>query len=321
MKNCTQDSSWKILLRVRAPSIERVIEVSLTIREALAEGSAALAASGVDTPGLDASLLLAEALHTGRSSLLTGASDPLPGEALAAYKGFLERRRAGECAAYILGRKEFWGLDFTVGPAVLVPRPDTETLVEAALEWIDALSGACSRPPEVLDMCTGSGAVAVALKHERPHTAIWATDLSPEALDIAALNAQRLLEGRPAPAVALLQGDLFDALLRLPEPARFDIITANPPYVPGGIIETLPAEVRGEPRLALDGGLDGLDVIRRIISGGRRHLRDGGVLLMEAGPEQMEVIAGLLESGGYREIGVYRDMAARPRVIGAKAAG
>lgn len=281
----------------------------MTIREALAEGSAVLSAAGIDAPGLDASLLLAETLRLSRSSLLAAGPEPLPEKALAAYRRLVERRLAGECTAYILGRKEFWGLEFTVSPAVLVPRPDTETLVEAALEVVG--SGECA--PSILDLCTGSGAVAVALKYERPGARVWASDISGEALDIARHNVERLLGKSDPPAVALLKGDLFEALDD--ESCRFDLITANPPYVPAGMMGSLPLEVRREPALALDGGADGLVLIRRIVAGAAGRLHPGGILLMEADPGQMAVIAELLAAQGCRRIRVYQDLAGRDRVI------
>ncbi|MDR2483393.1 MAG: peptide chain release factor N(5)-glutamine methyltransferase [Treponema sp.] len=284
----------------------------MTVQEALAKGSADLRASGADSPALDASLLLAEALHTSRSALFAAGPQPVPEEALAAFHSFLARRQAGECTAYILGRKEFWGLEFTVNPAALCPRPDTETLVEAALETLAGMDGGA--PPRILDLCTGSGAVAVAVKHERPGALVWASDVSGAALDAARINVARLLPG-PQPAVTLLQGDLF-AALDCAALEGFDLITANPPYVPCGIIPSLPPEVRFEPVLALDGGEDGLALIRRIIAGAGAYLRPGGALLLEADPAQMGAIRGLLDCCGFRRVRVWPDLAGRERVAG-----
>jgi release factor glutamine methyltransferase len=260
---------------------------------------------------LDASLFLAELLGIGRSGLFPAEDRPLAEPVRVRYNALIERRAAGKCAAYILGRREFWGLDFTVGPAVLVPRPDTETLVEAALEALTALE----RPgeaPAVLDLCTGSGAVAIALKHERPSLQLYGSDISPEALAIAGINAAKLLPGEE---IRFFTGDLFRALP--PRPPRFALITANPPYVPSGDMAGLSREVRGEPSIALDGGGDGLDLIRRIIAGARDHLRPEGLLLMEADPRQIEAVTGILKAGGYGDIVVRRDLAGRDRVIGA----
>jgi release factor glutamine methyltransferase len=310
----------------------------MTITEALAGGTARLKARRIASPGLDAALLLAETLSLRREKLIQRGPDPLPDAAGRRFFQLIDRRIAGECTAYILGRKEFRGLDFLVNPAVLVPRPDTETLVEAAL---DALNG--EKTAAVLDLCTGSGAVAIALKHERPEIEAFASDLSPEALETARLNAARLLgteltsttpEGtelkpvgtepsqprqpktRPkalSPDVTFIQSSLFDQI-----PRRFRLITANPPYVQTGELASLPREVRLEPRLALDGGKDGLDLIRPLIAGAPDHLFPGGILLLEADPRQMAHIAALLEGRGFVDIQTRKDLSGTDRVIGGR---
>jgi release factor glutamine methyltransferase len=291
----------------------------MIIREALAEASAA------GTSALDASLLLASILNTSRSSLIAADSRPLDETSLAAFRALVKRRLAGECVAYIVGIKEFYGLDFQVTPAVLVPRPDTETLVEAAL-------GVISKPvrvldcmrrtvgsetntlpkqqPLVVDLCTGSGSVAVALKHAVPELEMWAADISAEALAVARANADRLL---PPDAIHFCHGDLFQALP--PAPHSFHLIVSNPPYVPTAEIAGLAPEVRGEPLLALDGGDDGLSVINRIISGAPQFLCPGGSLLLEADPRQMERIAALLQQAGFADIQTRRDLSGQERVI------
>ena len=309
----------------------------MTIREALAEGSAALKTAGIASPALDAALLLAEVLHTSRTSLIAAGPDPLAEKPLAAFRRLIERRRAGECAAYILGRKEFRGLEFTVSPAVLVPRPDTETLVEAAVETLQSLktknggeAAANGGPIRVLDLCTGSGAVAIALKHELPELEVWAADISAEALAIAKANAARLLPAGPQNAkgasprspIHFLHGNLYEALgfkpaiPHSPFPTPYALIVSNPPYIPGVEIRNLSPEVQNEPRLALDGGKDGLDLIRTIISQAPDFLSPGGALLLEADPVQMPTIAGLLEKNSFINIQTYRDLADRERVIG-----
>ena len=284
----------------------------MTVQEAQTQGVQRLAAAGLDTPALDASLLLAETLGFGRERLILAYPKPIHNGAWHHFEELLRRRLDGESVAYILGRKEFWGLEFTVSPAVLVPRPDTETLVEAALSFL------ASRPPSptpqtLLDLCTGSGAVAIALKHEAAKLEVWASDVSPEALEIARHNAARLLgtgHGAPSP-IRLIQSDLFDQI-----PRRFSLITANPPYVKSAEIAGLPAEVKGEPRLALDGGADGLDLIRRIIAGAPVHLYAGGALLLEAEPRQMGLIQAELEKHGFLGIQLYKDLSGGERVIG-----
>jgi release factor glutamine methyltransferase len=319
----------------------------MTVREVLAQGTALLSSlhpgSRIDTPALDAALLLGDLLHTGRAGLIVAGPEQVPDDVREAYARSLERRLSGECVALILGRREFRGLDFTVTPEVLVPRPDTETLVEAALAWIDR-----QPTPEqltLLDLCTGSGAVAVSLKHERPFLTVYASDISPQALEVARGNAEKLLGGtepgspagrlpkpscpgtepeKPAapPPITFFEGDLFAGLDTLPNlPRRFHLITANPPYVPTGVIPSLAAEVRREPRLALDGGEDGLTILRRIISGAVAHLYPASPLLLEADPRQMDALKGLLVSEGYKRIEIYKDLSGLERVIGGLSPG
>ena len=268
---------------------------NMTIRETLLEGKALLSSGGIETPSLDSSLLLAYVLRTERAKLLIRGSETLTKEERSAFLEVVRRRGAGEPAAYILGRREFWGLDFTVTADVLVPRPDTETLVETALLKAGQESSGSRR---LLDLCTGSGAVAVALKHELPGWEVWASDISLKALDIAAINAEKILGS--SGAIRFVHSDLFDTFdtcdaSGVPDAAGcslgFSLIVTNPPYVKRGKIETLAPEVRMEPRIALDGGEDGLDLIRRIVPQAARRLSKGGSLLIEADPGQMEAIA------------------------------
>jgi release factor glutamine methyltransferase len=282
----------------------------MTIREALAEGTASLAAAGVDTPGLDSSLLLAEVLKTSRSSLIAAGNDSVSQETVTVFRQLIKRRQSGECTAYILGRKEFYGLEFLVNPSVLVPRPDTETLVEIALNWV------WGHQPRVLDLCTGSGAIAIALKHTIPELEVWATDISAEALETAQKNTSRLL---PPDSIYFLQGNLYDALLpvsRLLTPdSRFPIIVSNPPYIPSAELSSLSPEVRMEPALALDGGDDGLQIIRKIISRAPEFLCKGGSLLLEADPRQMTAISDLYKEANFSDIQTHKDLSGRERVI------
>jgi len=320
----------------------------MTIREALAEGTASLTAAGVETPALDSSLLLAEVLNTSRSKLTAAAHDNISEALAATFRQLINRRQAGECIAYILGRKEFYGLEFLVNPSVLVPRPDTETLVDLvgsrelgvgsrAKNRVGGLgigvwglgSGVWDRPPRVLDLCTGSGAIAIALKHTMPELEVWATDISAEALETAQKNAARLL---PPDSIRFFQGDLYNALphrLLNPEPrtpnpsslcyllpATCYLIVSNPPYVPTTELPSLAPEVRMEPALALDGGEDGLDVIRKIISRAPEFLCPGGALLLEADPRQMPAIADMYKEAGFSDIQTHKDLSGRERVIG-----
>ncbi|GHT93429.1 release factor glutamine methyltransferase [Spirochaetia bacterium] len=299
----------------------------MTIREALAQGSGLLKSAQVDTPALDAGLLLAEVLNTSRVGLIAAGPEPLSEEDYRRFRAFLERRLSGECVAYILGRKEFRGLEFTVTPAVLVPRPDTEILVEAALEKL-AESNSQLGPQtqlKVLDLCTGSGVVAISLKHELPELEVWASDISEAALEVARANAARLLGAElnsgTESAIRFIKSDLFNRIGADRTGGPFHLIVSNPPYVCTKEIETLSPEVRREPLLALDGGGDGLDLIRRIIAEAPEHLFPGGRLLLEADPRQMKAIAALLEIEGYKDILILRDLSGQERVIGARNSG
>jgi len=290
----------------------------MTIREALAEGTASLTATGLETPSLDSSLLLAEVLNINRSMLTAAGNDPVPPPLVAAFRQLIKRRRSGECTAYILGRKEFYGLEFSVNPSVLVPRPDTETLVETALVKIKdkrekgkEQTGTGEQPFRVLDLCTGSGAVAIALKHSMPELEVWATDISAEALETAKTNVARLL---PPDSIRFFHGDIFDALFLIPN-SSFLIITGNPPYVPSAEIPSLAPEVRMEPALALDGGGDGLDVIKKIVSRAPEFLCAGGSLLLEADPRQTAAVAGLYKDAGFHDVQTHKDLSGRERVI------
>ena len=302
-----------------------------TVQETLSEGIRLLKApcseAYINTPELDAALLLAETLHTGRTELIVRGKEQINESDRGKFFALLSRRRKGECIAYILGHREFRGLAFTVNSNVLVPRPDTEILVEAALEYIDQIAKeAQGKKLSVLDLCTGSGAIAIALKNERPLLELCASDISGEALETAALNANRLLinfttncepsvRHELVPSVRtrtihLTQSDLFENIR-----GKFDIIVSNPPYIPSGELSALAPEVRREPRLALDGGEDGLELIKKIISGAPDFLNPRGALLLEAGPEQMPLIRTLLESNHFGDIRIHRDLAGRERVI------
>jgi release factor glutamine methyltransferase len=292
----------------------------MTVRSAIADACAVLKTAGIDTPSLDASLLLAHVLKISRASAAALGTEPLSQENLDEFNALVERRQKGECAAYILGKKEFRGLEFLVGPQVLVPRPDTETLVEAAITVIKeqlAISREQAGSSDlvsvnsirVLDLCTGSGAVAVSLKNEMPFLDVYASDISAGALEIAEKNARHLLGENQ---IHFYSGDLYDALPR----SLFSLIVSNPPYIPADEIKTLSAEVQNEPRLALDGGKTGLEIISRIIDRTPDFLKRGGFLLLEADPRQMKKIAPGLAGKGFYDIKLFKDLSGRERVIG-----
>jgi release factor glutamine methyltransferase len=295
----------------------------MTAGAALAAGAARLRTAGVGAPALDAALLLGDLVGLDRAGLLAHPEIELTADAEAAFDARLDRRAAGICVAYLLGHKEFRGLDFLVTADVLVPRPDSETLVEAGLDWLaDRFppSAAGRRAPRVLDLCAGSGCLGVALAAARPDVDLTLIDVSPAALEVAAANARRLLgSGRP---FRPLLSDLFDAL---PPPGsaggRFDLILSNPPYVPTAAIAGLAPEVRAEPRLALDGGADGLDLIRRIVGESPARLDAGGRILVESDSEQTAAVAALLETAGFVAVSLYRDLDGRPRVCGGERHG
>lgn len=289
----------------------------MTIREAVTNGCACLKAAGVETFSLDASLLLAYALNTSRTALAANGIERLSEQAQAVFNDLIKRRLNGECVAYITGKKEFFNLDFIVNKNVLVPRPDTEILVEAALKILGTMNNSkkaagSARALRVLDLCTGSGAVAISLKHEMPSIEAAATDISAEALTVAKINAKRILpEGSQ---INFYHGNLFKALPRKQTP--FSLIVSNPPYIPSEKIKTLSAEVQNEPRFALDGGKSGLKIIKQIIKKSRSFLEKGGALLFEADPAQMEEISFLLEKRKFNNIKLYKDLSGQERVIG-----
>ena len=260
---------------------------------------------GVESARLDAELLAAQAFGLSRVELYMHFDRPLTEHELAGYRELVRRRLGGEPVAYILGRKEFWSLDLHVDGRVLVPRPDTETLVEQALALLQAMP-AREAGLRIADVGTGSGALALALKKERPGDEIFAIDVSPDALAVARENADRL-----GLAVTFLEGDLVRPLAGL---APFDLVVSNPPYIAGADIDGLPAEVRCEPRLALDGGGDGLDVVRRLVAETLNVLAPGGALAMEIGAGQAAEVAGILHRAGYARAGTRRDLAGIERV-------
>jgi release factor glutamine methyltransferase len=297
----------------------------------------------LETPRLDAEILVAHALGLPRVQLYVQFERPLGPEELAAIRELVKRRQAGESVAYVIGKKEFWGLDFAVDARVLVPRPDTETLVDEALARIgrvaraprprparaaeadavpiegadvdapvaEAIASPAPAPPKaaprIADVGTGSGAIAVTLAKERPDAVVFASDASPLALAVARANAERL-----GAAVTFLEGDL-DVPLRAHAP--FDLVAANLPYIPAGDLAGLPPEVQAEPRLALDGGPDGLGLVRRLVEAAPALLAPGGALVLEIGVHQAADTAALLTAAGFVDVRVRRDLGAIERVV------
>jgi release factor glutamine methyltransferase len=285
----------------------------MLIREALAQGGIDLKFAEIPSPGLDASLLLAHVLNTTRTKLIAAGTESISEKNCAIFCDLIERRANGECTAYIIGKKEFRGLEFNVNRSVLVPRPETETLVEAVIGIIieNKLYNSVSDKENILDLCTGSGAIAISLKNEMPACVITATDISSEALDTAKKNAEKLLGGNRL--INFCQSDLYASL---PLHFRYSLIVSNPPYIPSDEIQTLSKEVQNEPRIALDGGTSGLEIIKRIIDEAPNYLQQNGYLLLEADPRQMESITILLEKRGFKDIKLYKDIGGQIRVIG-----
>jgi release factor glutamine methyltransferase len=234
--------------------------------------------------------------------------DSISDETFQEFISLMKRRIDGENVAYLIGEKEVWGLNFTVNASVLVPRPDTEILVEAALNWIKPHTEKnLQRNFRVIDICTGSGAIAIALKHECPELIVEASDISKDALNVASVNICNLLGEN---AITLHQSNLLDNIS-----GTFDLIVSNPPYVPTKIISSLSKEVQREPLLALDGGEDGLDLIRILISAASKKLNPNGKIFLEADSAQMPVIKNLLQENDFVEIEIIKDLAGLDRVI------
>ncbi len=259
--------------------------------------------AGITSARLEAQLLLAHVLGCSRTSLYTGFDKPLAEAELTGYRELIRRRLGGEPVAYLLGEHEFWGLPFYVDYTVLVPRPDTETVVEVARGTRSDRAAPC----RVLDLCTGTGAIAVSLAKELPAATVIATDVSPAAVAIARRNVER---NKFADRVDVRAGDLWDAVAG----EHFDLIVSNPPYIASAVIATLDAEVRREPVLALDGGADGLAFYDRICAAARAYLEPGGALVVEHGFDQAETVRARFEAAGFDRIALVHDLGKNPRV-------
>jgi release factor glutamine methyltransferase len=273
-----------------------------TIMKVLGWTQGRFAERGLSTPRLDAEVLLAHVLGRDRVGLYTHFDQPLAGEELARFRELIKRRLGGESVAYLVGHREFRSLDLAVDARVLVPRPDTETLVEAALALLPPPR---AEAPRVVDVGTGSGAIAIAIAVARPDVTVEAVDRSPDAAEVARANA-----ARHAPAVVVHVGDLLG-----PVEGPIDLVVSNPPYIPSGEIAGLPAEVQREPRLALDGGADGLEVVRRLVAQAVPRLVVGGALAIEIGQGQAGATAALFAASGLVEIARHRDLGGVERVV------
>jgi release factor glutamine methyltransferase len=282
------------------PARPVVVRSAVSARDALDGARTAIGAGGSPSARLDAELLLADVLGVTRERLLVDGQLVVAGDAVRRFQSHVRRRSVErEPVAYILGRRAFRRLDLAVDPRVLVPRPETELLVEVGLEL--------ERGAAVLDCCTGSGAVALALKDERGDLRVTGSDVSDGALAVAHGNAARL-----GLDVAWARADLLEGL-----DGPYDAVIANPPYVPTGVLGTLEPEVaRHEPALALDGGEDGLDVVRRLVG----QAADGAVALLalEHGADQADLVAEICRQAGFISVECRRDLAGHERVTVAR---
>jgi release factor glutamine methyltransferase len=254
---------------------------------------------------VDQRILVCHALGISRTALITQSDRALTADEAGRVAALLQRRHDGEPVAYIIGQREFFGLDFETTPAVLIPRPDTELLVELALVRL---------PPRgrVLDMGTGSGAIAVAIAHSRPDASVTALDVSQEALAVAARNA-----ARNGAAVRFLHSDWFGAV----QDEQFDLVVSNPPYIPDGDRHLSEGDLRFEPDGALTDFADGLSALRTIIAGAPARLAPGCWLLMEHGYDQSVDVRGLLSAAGYTDVQSWQDLAGIERVSGGRRPG
>ncbi|MGL4420181.1 MAG: peptide chain release factor N(5)-glutamine methyltransferase [Gemmataceae bacterium] len=281
-----------------------------TIQRLLTWTTEYLQTKGIETPRLDAQLLLSHVLQCPKIDLLVRYHEEPSAEQKAAFRELVKRRAEHWPTAYLIGQREFYLLPLVVSPAVLIPRPDTETLVVAAIDWLKTLNA--SRTARVLDIGTGSGCIAIAIAKNTTAN-ILATDISPDAISIAKTNSERhALTER----MTFRTGDLFAPV---PSGERFDLIVSNPPYISPTEIATLAPEVRDhEPRLALDGGPDGLRAYRRLATEAAGFLTPGGLLMVEIGSSQNDAVRTIFADAGYELLPTLFDGARHTRVVRAR---
>jgi release factor glutamine methyltransferase len=300
------------------------------VRSALKQAMAQLRAANVPSSTLSAEILLMHILARDRAWIYTHPEAAIDPATAQKYFALVARRTAGEPTQYLTGKQEFWGLEFEVNPAVLIPRPETEHVIEVALARLGARgikirldTGEPSPPLRIADVGTGSGCLAVALAHELPHATIVATDISPAALEVARRNADH---HKVSDRIHFLETNLLEACMREPQIAShqshvFDLIVSNPPYVAQNEAATLEREVRDhEPHAALFGGPTGVEIYARLIEQARSLLRPGGILVLELGYNSAEhVLAILAAQPGWTRISITNDLAGIPRVVAAVA--
>ena len=269
--------------------------------------------AGIEPARLEAQVLLAKVLGCTRVQLYTGFDRPLEEKELSGYRELIKRRLAGEPVAYLVGEQEFWSRPFAIDGSVLVPRKDTETVIDVVMAHVGATAADRAAPRTIVDACTGSGCIAVTLAAELPGARVLATELSPDAAAIAARNAAA---NGVAERVEIRPGDLLDPVAAdLP----VDVLVSNPPYVATSDIDVLDADVRREPRLALDGGADGLDVIRRLVDRAAAAVRPGGLIALEHGFDQADRVRELLDgTAAFTPAATRKDLGGQPRITYAR---
>jgi len=288
-----------------------------TIRDLLKVTADYLASKGIDSPRLDAELLLAHRLKMDRLGLYLNFDKPLTGGELSDYRSLIKRRALREPLHYITGTREFWSLDFMLDSHVLIPRPDTEIMVEQGLNLAQHLPDSQGQI-RILDVGTGSGALAVSLAKDLQEAEIWATDISEAALEVARGNARKHhVEDR----IRFIQGDLLEPLQG--QDVTFHLLLSNPPYIPSEDYSNLPPEIRDyEPRIALDGGEGGMKFIERIIRDGVEFVKRGGWILLEMSPDQTDRALDLIaQTKGYGQKRRVKDYGQHYRVVMAQKAG
>lgn len=276
----------------------------MTIKQAILQAEQAFEKAGVPDPRIDAELILCHLTGMNRMSILMQGATTLTSEQEQRFSSLLLSRTQRKPLQYLLGTQAFYGLDFHVDDRVLIPRQETETLCEWGVAHLRKLEH-----PRALDLCTGSGAIAVTLKHECPHAEVTAADLSADALEVAASNAKWNHTD-----IRFVQGDLWQPL----EGEVFDLILSNPPYIPTEDCDTLQQEVMQEPRMALDGGADGLHFYRRIAQGAPAHLNPNGLIAVEVGIGEAQDVAALFAAAGLCDVQIINDLYGVERIVSAR---
>ena len=289
--------------------------ITLTLAQAIRKAAQTLSEQGIDHARLDAELLLSHRLHRDRVWIITHIHDALGEKDLKAFEDLVERRAKREPLQHIRGTQEFWGLDFMVTPDVLIPRPETELVVESAIKIAQQMQSGVT----FLDLCTGSGCIAICLAHDCPSARVLATDASSKALVVARENAGR---NSVADRITFLHGDLFEPLESLDIHGQIDIIVTNPPYIPSGDLSMLQPEVRDfEPEMALIAGPVGTEIASTIIGQAPAFLKQGGALIMEMGMGQADALAAMVRADArYASLEILKDLAGIERVIKARKA-